>query len=492
MTPPLATGDPGERLRANPLSQRIARSLRAEVVGSAWFVGGAVRDALLGAATSDIDVVVSGDVAAAARRLAADADAHPFELHGDPATWRVSARDGTWYLDLVGLRAASIEADLARRDFTINALALPIDSEGGALIDPLDGAADLAAGLLRAASPDSFRDDPLRIMRAARFASALGLKIDPGTAAAARAEAARADQPAGERKFAELRAIIAGPDPIVGLAELDRLGVTPRVLPELAALRGVGQNTNHHLDVHDHTIEVMRQWLAIEADLAAYVGDELAEPVAALLAEPLADQLDRRVAIRFGALLHDIAKPLTRTVEGGMVRFFGHDRIGAEMITALCRRLGTSRRFRVHEADLARHHLVLGFMVERRPLPRRALWGYLALTGAAALDVTLLTIADRLAARGSRVGEAAIAGHLELARQILAEAVASERDGAADPLLDSGEILQALAIEPGPLLGEAIVELAAAQWCGELADSAAARAHLVGWLARRTAEQSLR
>ncbi len=221
--------------------------------------------------------------------------------------------------------------------------------------------------------------------------------------------------------------MLRGADPLRALELLDEAGVTAVVLPPLAELRGVGQSANHHLDVHDHTIEVLRRWLEIERDLPRYAGD-VADEVAAALAEPLADDLTRRDGIRFAAILHDIGKPATRTEQDGFVGFRGHDAVGAEMIRELCAELRTSRRFADYEAAIARDHLILGFMTHERPLSRRRIWDYLSRTGREALDTTLLTVADRLSAQGSGVPAAAIDAHLDLAREMLAEIVVIERE----------------------------------------------------------------
>ena len=222
----------------------------------------------------------------------------------------------------------------------------------------------------------------------------------------------------------------------------------------------------------------------LERDLPAYCGD-VAEPVAELLAQPLADELSRLDALRWAALLHDIGKPRTRTERDGWVSFLGHDAAGAAMVEAICRRLRTSRRFSSHVAAMTRDHLVLGFMVRERPLPARRVWEYLSRTSPQSVDTTLLTVADRLSAQGGGVPGEAIEGHLELAREMLAAAVAWEREGPPEPLLRGDEIAAGAGIEPGPLLGEAVTELEAAQYAGEVADRDAAIEHLRAWVAER-------
>jgi poly(A) polymerase len=460
----------------------VARSGLRDVADRAWLVGGAVRDAILGGDVVDVDIAFDGDVEAAARQIAADGGGHPFELSDEFATWRVVAREGGWKVDVAALRAGSIELDLRLRDFTVNAVAVPL--AGGSPIDPTGGLSDLEAGVLRVCSDRSFADDPLRVLRAARFAARAGLEPEPETVALARREARRAADPAGERQFTELAALLSGPEPLAGLGLLDRFEATAAVLPEIAALRGVGQSANHHLDVHDHTLEVLRRMLEVERDLPRYCG-EAADAVAGLLAEPLADDLTRKDGLRWAALLHDIGKPATRTEREGWVSFLGHDSLGAEMVTALCRRLRTSRRFAGHVAAITRDHLVLGFMVRERPLPPRRVWEYLSRTAPQSLDTTLLTVADRLSAQGGGVPEEAITGHLDLAREMLAAAVAWEREGAPEPLLRGDEIAAETGIAPGPALGEAVTELAAAQYAGEVADREGAIAHLRAWAEER-------
>ena len=454
----------GDRLEAAPL---VGLARRALPDGDLWIVGGAVRDAALGRDVTDLDLAVDGDPARAAKALAQEGDGHAFELSADFATWRAVARDRSWQVDATALRGETIEADLAARDFTLGAVAVPL--AGGPPIDPFRGIEDLERRLLRVVSGDSFSADPLRLLRAVRFAADLDLEIDPATAALARRQAALAAEPAGERQLAELHRLIGGGDPLRGLALLDDLGLTPVVLPELEALRGVEQGPNHHLDVHGHTLAVLERTLEVEADLERFAG-ERAEDARALLDEPLADEISHGTALRFGALLHDIGKPATRGERDGYVTFIGHDSVGAEIVGRICRRLRASGRLTRHLQALTLHHLRLGFLVHEAPLPPRRVHEYLRATEPVAADVTLLTVADRLSARGSGpfATEEAIEAHLSLARQMLAAALDWRRDGPPEPLLRGDELAAELGIAPGPELGDLIRELEAAQYAGEV------------------------
>jgi poly(A) polymerase len=458
----------------------------------AWVVGGVVRDELLGrgAATTDLDVVLDGDPALAAQAIArvTGRGAARFPLSDAFGTWRVVAPGHAWQVDLTPLREGSIEADLGLRDLTINAMARPV--AGGALIDPTGGAADLAAHRARAVSPRTFVDDPLRTLRVARFATELDLSVEPGTAALARAHAGALVDVSGERVFAELKRIVAAPRVRDGLALMDELGLTEPVLPELHALDGVPQNRYHHADVLGHTLDVLDQVLAIEADPGAVFGAEHGQALRALLAEPLADGLTRAHALRLGALLHDAAKPQTRAVaqDGETLGFPRHDVEGEALVRAILTRLRTSERLRAHVAALTRHHLRLGFLVHERGadgvLPRRALYRYLTATDPVEVDVTLLSVADRLATRG-RNADAAIAKHVQLAHAVVGEALAWRAGGTRPaPLLRGDELARELGIDPGPRLGAILGALAEARFAGELRDRqeavAAARALLSG------------
>ena len=439
----------------------------------AWIVGGAPRDRLLGRDTDDIDIVLSGDVADAARALGGAAGGTAFALSSEFGAWRVVARDHSWQVDLSPLHGGSLEADLRLRDFTINALAEPLG--GGELVDPLGGAADLAARRLRAAGPASFADDPLRVLRLVRFALELGLEWEPDTAAAATRSAPSLAGVSAERIFAELRRVLAADEVLAGFALLDALGATDVILPELGALRGVEQNRFHHLDVYGHTLEVLGAVVALQQDPAAALGDEHADAVSALLREPLSDELTRGTALRIGALLHDIAKPRTQgRREDGRITFIGHDVEGARMSREILTRLRTSERLRAHAAALAGSHLRLGFLVHEMPLSRRRTFAYLRATAPVEVDVTLLSVADRLATRGDG-SEQAIELHLRLARSLLADALRWREQGPPEPLLRGDDLAREMGLSPGPEIGRHLEELLAAQYAGEVTTRAQAR-----------------
>jgi poly(A) polymerase len=443
-----------------------------------WLVGGAVRDRLLGRETVDYDVAVEGDVRRLARRVAGDVGAFSFELSHGFGAWRIVPRRSpgapAWQLDLLPVLDGSIEADLAQRDLTINALAQPLGQDD--LIDPFGGLRDLDERRLRMVSADAFERDPLRTLRLVRLSCELAFEMEPLTAAEARRSAPGLERVSPERIFEEFKRIMCAPDPGAGLAMMAELGITAIVLPELWALRGVEQSRFHHLDVHDHTLSVLDEAVQLERAPDRYLG-HCAQAADEFLSAPLANGLTRWQALRFGALLHDVAKPQTREVTTeGRVTFMGHDVAGSATAVQILARLRTSTRLQEHVAGLVRHHLRLGFLVHSAPLTRRALYRYLKACRPVEVDVTVLSVADRLATRGDR-SEEAIAAHLGLADELLCEALHWLAEPPRPPIRGN-ELAVALGLTPGPAIGALLEELEEATFAGEISspEEAIARA----------------
>ena len=445
------------------MSDSPVQSLAA-ISGAGWLVGGAVRDRLLRRPTGDYDVVLDSPAEPTARALAKRTRAFAFELSEGFGAWRVTARDRSWQIDVLPLGGDTIEDDLARRDLTINAIAEPLAGEG--YVDPFGGVEDLHARRLRMVSPNAFAADPLRTLRLARLACELDFEVDPRTAERARESAPALADVAAERVFAEFRRIVIADRALAGLALMDSLGATAAVLPELMRLRGVRQSPYHHLDVYDHTQAVLGAAIELERQQQEWAGQRAGD-VVEVLAEPLANELTRGQALRFAALLHDIAKPQTRDVTGeGRVTFMGHDAAGARVAVEVLGRLRASDKLAEYVAALTRSHLRLGFLVHEVPLSRRAVYRYLRTCEPVEVDVTVLSVADRLATRG-RGADRAIARHLSLAREMVGDALAW-RARRPRPPVRGDELAEAVGLTPGPELGRVLGELEEASFAGEI------------------------
>ena len=415
----------------------------------AVLVGGAVRDALLGRPPRDLDWLVP-DPRAAAEADAGASGGAAFPLDEVRGHWRVVGRRRVAVAGATSGGAppataevrdyvrpmGTVEEDLARRDFTVNAIAL---TREGDLIDPHRGRHDLVRRRLRMVSRANLEDDPLRLLRAARLAPTLGMAIEPGTNAAIRGLAAAQASgsiraPAAERVRDELDNMIGDPAAARALLLLDRLGLMDLYLPELARARGVDQKGFHHLPVMRHMIEALHQLLQgfPEADLA----------------------------LRWATLLHDVGKPGTREVdETGRVRFYGHDKLGAELAVSLLRRLRHPETRVKRVAKLIRWHML--------PLPKngREARRFVYRRREVLPDLLKLMIADREAARGPLASEAnRRAYRIALARVV----ELLERQPPRPPPLDGREIMNLLGIAEGPRVGEAMRFLAEAEAVGDV------------------------
>jgi tRNA nucleotidyltransferase/poly(A) polymerase len=419
----------------------------ARAAPAGWVVGGGLRDALLKRPVGDVDLALDGDAREAAKLLARAHGAARFPLSDAFGAWRVHGGALPYTVDITPLQGGSLDADLARRDLTVNALALPLS--GGEIVDRHGGVADLRSGVLRMVGPAALRDDPVRLVRIARLACQLGFSVDPATRLRARMDAGEVVRSAPERVAEELRRIARMPDAWRGLEFLDDLGVLGVLVPELEEGRGLEQTPYHHKDVLGHTLEVVQRACEIRADPTG-VFRSSGPRIGEALALPLADGLARGEALVFAALFHDMAKPATYSVTTeGRTTFFRHDLRGAEMAAEWCLHYRTSTRFRQVVSLCVRRHLALGFCVHRQPLSLRQIDRYLRSTSPAEVELMVLSVADRLATNGPRTTPSQIDRHLAVAREIATWHFRLVDRGPVRPLLNGAELAALLDREPG-------------------------------------------
>lgn len=409
--------------------------------GGGYLVGGAVRDALLGASLNDMDwLVVEPEKTA---RAAADLlKGSVFPLDEERGHWRVML--GEEIRDYIRLET-DLETNLRGRDFTINALALSSD---GTIIDVLDGRQDLASRLIRMVGAENLRADPLRLLRAVRFATQLNFKIEVETEKAIRDVVAlqreqKLPLPAWERVKEELEKILLSDRAGFGFKHLDDLGLLGLYLPELSEALGVSQGSLHHLDVLDHSFEALHQLIGHFPD---------------------AD-----VALRWATLLHDVGKPRTKQDLDGL-SFHGHAEVGAEMAEAMLSRLRYSTDIAGRVKQLVHYHMValphkrstasyeeqrLEKEIRRFVHRRRELLP----------DLLKLMLADREAARGKRANEASRQAYRLAIGRILE--VFNEAPP-KPPLLTGQDVMELLGISPGPRVGEAIAFVKEAEAVGDV------------------------
>ena len=439
-------------------------------------VGGPVRDALLGRDTHDLDFTTDARPDDILRVVKPHASAHwdigrDFGTIGarvareqvEITTYRADSYDGVTRKPTVEFGDA-LEADLARRDFTVNAMALRVP--GPALVDPTGGVEDLVAHALRTpADPHvSFGDDPLRMLRAARFASQLGFDVDAATLAAMTElrETLRIVSP--ERVQGELVKLLQTDAPDRGIRILVETGLMAEFLPEVPALRLEVDEHHHHKDVYEHSLTVLRQ--AIELEHARHPGDA------------------PDVALRLAALLHDIGKPATRRLEpGGGVSFHHHDVKGAR----LARKRLQALRFDSATTDavcrLVELHLRF-FGYAEGAWTDSAVRRYVRDAGDELERLHILTRAD-VTTRNRRKATRLRLAYDDIERRI-DELAAQEELDAMRPALDGNRIQEILGIRPGPVVGEAYRFLLDVRLDEGVLDDAEAERRLRAWWADRS------
>ncbi|MBI5296359.1 MAG: HD domain-containing protein [Chloroflexi bacterium] len=457
-----------------------------------YLVGGAVRDMLLGRASHDLDFAVPAKAIPLARRVADALDVAYVTLDEEHDTGRIihTSEDGTrTYLDFASFRGRTLEEDLRDRDFTINALAL--DLQQAAILDPLEGAADLRAKRIRACSPTALSADPIRILRAVRQAAAFGFQIEKETREWMRQAVGQLGQVSPERQRDELFKMLDGPKPDASIRALEMLGVLPQLLPELSALKGVVQSPPHVYDVWTHTLAVLQHLDGLLAALDVnynpdstndlYTGlltlriGRYREQITKHIDTPLTTDRSARALLLFAALYHDVRKPQTRSVEeGGRIRFFDHEVQGAEVAAerAQALRLSTDELHRLR--IVIRNHMRFHFHTSRmdgegQSPSRRAIYRFFRESGAAGTELILLGLADLRATHGPSLKQETWSAALDVARVLLENYWEKPQETIAPPrLLDGHDLMRALELKPGPAVGEALEAIREAQATGKV------------------------
>jgi poly(A) polymerase len=437
-----------ERLRGLASTPELAALSRAfaDVDAELALVGGSVRDAFLGREVSDLDFTTSALPDEILAIVAPLADAH-WDVGREFGT--IGARLGDATVEITTYRSDaytgdsrkpavafgdSLEGDLVRRDFTMNAMALELArGPEPRLVDPTGGLDDLLANRLRTPSPpeQSFGDDPLRMMRAARFAAQLGADLDPEAFAAAQRLADRIGIVSAERVRDELTKLLLAPRPVTGIRLLVDTGIADRVLPEVPALRLEIDEHARHKDVYEHSLTALEQAIELE--------------------ESRGHEPD--LILRLAVLLHDIGKPATRVIEpGGAVSFHHHDALGARMAAKRLRELRFDNAVVKAVSELIRLHLRF-FGYADGAWTDSAVRRYVRDAGPLLERLHILSRAD-VTTRNRRKADRLGFAYDDLEERIAA--LAEEEELAAiRPDLDGEAIMRILGLGPGPVIGQA-------------------------------------
>jgi poly(A) polymerase len=451
----------------------------------AFLVGGFLRDALLGRPTRDVDLAVFGDALTLAKALAKEKGGSLVPLNEAHTIARVVLHQGNamngWQIDLASFDQ-DITRDLARRDFTMDALALPLgdaleDSPDEKLIDPFGGLSDIATATVKAVSTHIFQDDPARLLRGVRLSAQLGFSLAGDTHGLIKQDAHLLPTVAPERLRDELLKTLAEPETFRYLRLMDDLDLLIQLIPELDAARGVEQPKEHYWDVLNHCLEASEDAERVTREKGR-AGDNILSHVPwhpsleTYFEEEVSDGHTRRTIIKLAGLLHDIAKPATKTIEpNGRMRFFGHDTQGAVISEQILRRLRLSGRGIRLVSTMIEHHLRPTQMNQNVEMPtRRAIYRYFRDLGEAAIDTLYLNLADYLAAKGPEIEMEDWQGHCRLIGHILHQGLEEQAAPQKAPrLLEGHALMEGLALPPGPTVGRLLEALQEAQAAGDIA-----------------------
>ena len=454
-----------------------------------YIVGGAVRDALLGRKLHDLDFAMSENPTALARNLAKHLDAGFFVLDDERHTARVILQDGDdifFPLDFVQYTGSSLHEDLKNRDFTINAMAVSIWNLA-ATIDPLDGEADLAAGLIRACSDSALRDDPVRVLRGVRLAVQFDFDFATGLGGQMCEAAAFLPQTSHERQRDEFFRILEGPDPAWGIKYCREFGIFDTLIPHLVEQEPIPASPPHVLPLFDHTIAVVGQMDDLlqclkdgrvnSDDSAWWLQQALAElgqfshEIGAYFEEEITPLRTKHSLALFGSLLHDVGKPLTvKTGEDGRLHYYDHAQVGAEIAWA------TAKRFQLSNAEsdwvgkMVRYHMDLIPMVNSADPPDRlGIYRFFKNAGEAGVAISLLSLADTIATYGDNLSREKWNNSVNVTR-VLLSAWWEHHETIVSPslLLDGNDLQAQFELKPGKEIGWLLAQLAEAQASGKV------------------------
>ncbi len=366
-----------------------------------YLVGGPVRDLLIGIQDiKDIDLLMPSGSESVSRAFADRINGSFFFLDEERKITRVVRREGkvSVQFDFADFIGPGLNADLGRRDFTMNAMALDLREfvEGRSLdgvVDPFGGRQDVKKKLIRSVRPQAFDEDALRLLRAVRFSASLGFAIEDATAEQMRARAELVTRPSPERIRDEFLQILSFRGAGKHLMLMDGLGLLLPLFPELLPLKGFAPGTHQTYDMLTHSIKAAGYVDSVLDDLPS-LSPEHAQTVLSHLEQPLEQLVPRKAALRFACLLHDIAKPETFTESDGHVRFHGHDSLGAEKAASICRRFRLSRDTESTVTKIVRQHMRLFQLAAPGGPSKHALFRYSRELGDDLPESLILALAD--------------------------------------------------------------------------------------------------
>ena len=429
-------------------------------INEGYLVGGSIRDLFTKHCVfCDRDISIKG-AENFARKIANKWDGTFIELDSENKIYRVVLPDKINFLDISELQGNTIEEDLKRRDFTINATAYDLTNDK--FVDVTGGLKDLKNKVLRHIDDKNFEDDPLRILRAFRFYAVTGFKMTIELENALKKYLPLALNPAKERINYEIMKLFGGDFVSGALLKMDEFGLLEKIFPCVTEMKKVPPNTHHHLDLFHHVVETVRQIEILYNKISGFEKEHL-------------DAIDfggfpRINYLKLAGFLHDIGKFSTWTIEeSGRHRFIKHDDVGSKMVVPLLRDLKFSKKQIEYISCMIKNHIYPSNVIVAPSLNDRVMMRYVRKMGDNVIDNIILAKADRLSARGVDITEEIVNTNISGLDKLL-DFYLSKKDSLAPlpKLIDGREIMEILNIKPSPKLGEIINAINEGQLNGDI------------------------
>ena len=447
----------------NIANDEILNCIKSEIESDVYLVGGAVRDFIVSPDKEifDRDIIVDGmEAKFVAQKLVKCLDATFIELDAESKIYRLVLSDKKNYIDITNPIENSLEKDIKRRDLTINSLCYNIKT--GEIVDFLNGKKDLENKVIKIISEKNVVDDPLRILRAYRFMSTLGFSLDKESEKILKKHVQKIKLPANERKIVEIIKLFGGDYCDTTLLKMDEIGLLNLLFPVIDDVKKVPKNSHHHLDLFHHSIETVRQIQILYEKSPTEVKKHL---------KSIDFGAEKRLShLKLAGFLHDIGKFSTWTIEdNGRHRFIKHDIVGSEMSFNILRKMGFSKKQNDYISKMIKFHIYPASVVSSPDLSEKIMMRFVRKMDTNSIDVIMLSMADRLSARGPMITEEIVSRNINGLKRLL-EYYISVKDTLKplEKIISGQEIMQILNIHPSPILGKIIDEIHELQLSQEL------------------------
>lgn len=443
------------------VNDEILNKIKENFTNEIYLVGGSVRDYLMGIESHDRDIIVMDeDAKNFSLKLQKLFDATFVPLDEENKIYRLVMSDKINYIDITNPVGGTIEKDLMRRDLTINAIAVNINS--GEVVDISGGVTDIKNKCIHCVNEQNFVDDPLRLLRVYRFQSLYNFSIAPETLSAICKYVELIKKPAFERINYEVLRLFSGRYAHVALENMNKTWLLEEIFPFVKELKQVPPNSHHHLDLLHHSIETVKQIQEIYDNAQDVVKEHL-------------DRVDfggfsRLAHLKFAGFIHDIGKFSTWTIEeGGRHRFIGHDDVGSKLAGTMLKKMHFSNKQVDYLTKMIKFHIYPSQLMSSPQITEKIMMRFVRKMDANSIDNIILAMADRLSARGPEITDEVVEHNINLLTTLMKFYLDVRETLKPLPIFLTGnDVMEILNIKPSPKLGKIMNSLHEAQLNGDV------------------------